>query len=314
LNYLYKPGFKGYFAGGQYKDIAVRINNHGFRDDPFVPRSPGQRRVVFIGDSIVFGAGVWEKDRFTEQLYDEKIIRDASIEVLNLGVNSYNFGHYLELARLRFLDLAPDIVVVGFTLNDIQEMEGLWPERRVKRQKEKLLKKKWYHKPIWVGRFQQSLGRTYAGKLVEYLQKTIKQGRTREADLKNYHTKWMRSAVTYWSEDLNRKRLRGELQKFEEIMSSQGVQFAFLIFPERNDLLHPDEFSLPRESIKKLLDELNMGYCDAYDAFASMADIDLLFLVNDSVHFTPAGHSMIKDVLLECNHAGTIQLSPDNHQ
>jgi hypothetical protein len=93
LNYIYKPGFKGYFDGGQYKDIEIRINNYGFRDDPFSPRSYGRRRIVFIGDSIVFGAGVWEKDRFTEQLLEEKIIRDAGIEVLNLGVNSYNFGH-----------------------------------------------------------------------------------------------------------------------------------------------------------------------------------------------------------------------------
>jgi lysophospholipase L1-like esterase len=310
LNYLYKPGFKGYFVGGEYKDIAFQINSYGFRDDPFMPRSPGRRRIVFIGDSIVFGSGVWEKDRFTEQLGEDQIFRDAGIEVLNLGVNSYNFGHYLQLARLRFMDLTPDIVVVGFTLNDIQEMEGVWPEKRVKRQKEKLLRRKWYDKPIWVGQIQQSLGRTYAGKFVEYLEKTVKQRRTSEADLTNYHTKWMRSAVTYWSEDKNGERLHGELRMFQKEMSRLGVPFVFLIFPEMNDLLHPGKYSLPRKSIRNMLDKLDLAYCDAYDAFASMPDIDSLYLNNDSVHFTPAGHSVIKDALLACTKAEIIPLPP----
>ncbi len=309
LDYLYKPGFEGYFVGAGYRDISFRINDTGFRDDSFSPRSSDQRRIIFLGDSVVFGSGVWEQDRFTEQLQDDPVVREAGIEILNLGVNSYQFGHYLEIARLRFMDLEPDLVIVGFTLNDIRNMEGVWSKKSVKSvkgQKEVLLKKKWYSKPFWLGRIQQSMGRTYAGKFVEYLEKSVKRARTSEEDMKNYHTKWMRSAVRYWSEDLNRERLRGELRKFEDEMSRQEVPFVFLIFPERNDLLHPGEYSLPRESIKKLLDELNMSYCDAYDVFASMTDIDSLYLTSDSVHFTPAGHSVIANVLLSCTDADLV--------
>jgi len=311
LNYLYNPGFEGFFVGAGYRDIPLRINDHGFRDDPFESRTPGRRRILFLGDSVVFGSGVREEDRFTEQLQAHEALAGGGIDVLNLGVNAYNFGHYLELARLRFMDLKPDLVVVGFTLNDIQKMEGLWPEKRfkpVKGQNRDLLRRKWYSKPDWVARVQQSLGRTYAARFAEQLMKTMKQARMSEEDLKNYSTKWMRSAVTYWSKEQNRNRLRDELRLFKEEMSRQGISFVFLLFPEKNDLLHPEEYSLPRESIIGLLDDLQINYCDAYDTFASMPDIGSLYLVNDSVHFTPAGHAVIRDALLACGKGGIVAL------
>ncbi|MCJ7499999.1 SGNH/GDSL hydrolase family protein [bacterium] len=317
LDYLYKPGFTGHFSGGPYQDISFRINGHGFRDDPFGPRSPGQRRLVFIGDSVVFGSGVWEKDRFTEQLQEDPGVRDADMEVLNLGVNSYNFGHYLELARLRFMDLSPDRVIVGFTLNDIQEMDRVWPKKQVKApvgNREPGIHRKWYEKPLWVARVQKSMGRTYAGRFVEYSDQILKPLLMSKQKMKDYHTKWMRTAVRYWSEDSNRARLRGLLLEFKEEMSRQGVPFSFLIFPERNDLLRPGEYSLPRKSVTGMLDELEIGYCDAYDAFAATPDMDSLYLARDSVHFTPAGHRVIKDLLLACSEAGIIPVSTGRDQ
>ena len=256
---------------------------------------------------------MWEKDRFTEQLQGDQAVQDAGIEVLNLGVNSYNFRHYLELARLHFMDLEPDMVVVGFTLNDIQKIDRVWPNKRVKPPDghgEAGERKKWYEKPLWVVRIQKSLGRTYAGRFVRYSGEVISFSMMSEEKLRDYNTKWMRSAVKYWSKDLNGEKLRGEMREFQEEMSRQGIPFAFLIFPERNDLLNPGEYSLPRESIKNMLKELDLGYCDAYDVFAAMPDINSLYLPNDSVHFTPMGHSVIKDVLLACSEDDTIPFFP----
>jgi lysophospholipase L1-like esterase len=309
LNFLYKPGFEGYFVGAGYGDIVLRINSDGFRDDPFPPGSAERRRIIVLGDSVVFGSGVWEEERFTELLQDHEAVQSAGIEVLNLGVNAYSFGHYLELARLDFMGLEPDLVIVGFTLNDIAKMDGAGPEKRVKPVKGKKGnsgQRKWYSKPDWVTRIQQSLDRTYAGKFVEHLKYTVKYARISEEEMKDYHTKWMRSVVDYWSEDQNRERLRGEILDFKAEMTRQGVPFAFLLFPERNDLLHPDEYSPPRESVRKLFDELDLGYCDAYDAFTAQTDVDSLYLINDSVHFTPVGHSIIRDVLLQCSEADIV--------
>jgi lysophospholipase L1-like esterase len=311
LTFLYKPGFEGHFIGGSYGDIPFRINETGFRDDPFPIRSTNNRRVVFIGDSVVFGSGVQERDRFTELLQEDERVKNAQIEILNMGVNSYTFGHYLTLARIGFMGVEPDLVIVGFTLNDIRRMGGEAPLRRLGRIKGDMKGSKgtkWYSKPQWLSRMQEYLDRTYAGKLVEYVGDVMVMLGTSEEELKNYHTKWMRSVVANWKEASNREHLRGEIRAFREEMERRDIPFVFLLFPEFNDLRQPEEFSFPRESITGLLDELAIGYCSAYDAFAAHERIDSLFLPQDSVHYTPAGHRVIRDVLLDCPKAALIKL------
>ncbi|MDF1526221.1 MAG: SGNH/GDSL hydrolase family protein [bacterium] len=169
LDYLYKPGFTGHFSGGPYREISLTINGDGFRDDPFGPPSSGTRRVVVIGDSVVFGSGVRQADRFTEKLLADPAVKDAGVEILNLGVNSYNFGHYLELAKLRYMELEPNMVVVGFTLNDIQKMDRVWPNKQVKAPEgygEPARVKKWYQKPLWVAASRNTWGLPMRGGLL----------------------------------------------------------------------------------------------------------------------------------------------------
>ncbi|MDF1526219.1 MAG: SGNH/GDSL hydrolase family protein [bacterium] len=218
LGYLYTPGFQGRFVGGSYNDIELRINETGFRDGPFLTGSGARRRIAVVGDSVVFGAGVREEDRFTDLLGEDDRVKDAGIEFLNMGVNFYTFGHYLALAKLGFMGIEPDLVFVGFTLNDIRTKGGEPPERRlVKGGSVENSKgtKGWFFKPQWLSKIQQALDRTYAGKLVEYVRDLVKVLGTSEEEMKNYHTRWMRSVVEYWSITPNRERLRGEIRAFK---------------------------------------------------------------------------------------------------
>lgn len=129
LDYTYTPGFTGRFNGALYQDIPIRINETGFRDDPF-SAIPGElTRVVVLGDSVVFGAGVAETARFTERLQAEPPAGMA-LEVLNLGVNSYTLSHYVSQAELEILGLHPDLVLVGFTLNDNDPRSRAWPAQQ----------------------------------------------------------------------------------------------------------------------------------------------------------------------------------------
>ncbi|MDF1526220.1 MAG: SGNH/GDSL hydrolase family protein [bacterium] len=163
------------------------------------------------------------------------------------------------------------------------------------------------------GRIQKYMGLTYAGRFVEYAEQTLKPLLMTREKTEEYHTKWMRTAVRYWKDDANRESLMRQLGQFKEEMSNQRIPFTFLIFPERNDLQHPDAYSLPREAITDMLRQLDINYCDAYGAFAAEKDVDSLFLAGDSVHYTPEGHSVIKDVLLSCGQAGIVQVSPVFH-
>jgi len=187
LGFRLRPGFRGHFRGTAYEHIPIRTNQHGYRDDPFDAKRPGRRRVVVLGDSVVFGSGVAAEGRFTEQLESHSDVASRGIEALNLGVNRYTFGHYLVQAERDVPRLAPDAILVGFTLNDIKEFDpsaglgGLAPTDEA------------------VGTFKAArryvFRQTYGGRFLRVLRKRIEFARLSSDEQEAYHTKWMRTGA-----------------------------------------------------------------------------------------------------------------------
>ena len=294
LDYLYTPNYRGHFMGGPYHDIEVAINKHGFRDDEFAEKGSRYRMLV-LGDSVVFGSGMKKENRFTEQLENSAWAKVNRIEVLNLGVSSYTFSHYLKLAQLHFFDLQPALVIVGFTLNDIAAMDEAWPARRYGRYREKSKNSK----PDWVRRVQHTLDRTYAGRFTGEV-KSYWKALTMGAE-EHYHTKWMRSVNRRWRKLEDKQRLFGEIDAFDALLKRQKIPYMFLVFPEANDLRAPTEFDYPRQEITKFLKMRHILYCDGYNEFSRYTgDLQELFLRDDSVHFTTKGHQLVSEIIQYC--------------
>jgi hypothetical protein len=83
-------------------------------------------------------------------------------------------------------------------------------------------------------------------------------------------------------------------------MSKQGTDYAFVLFPELNDLLDPEEFGQPRKTVRAILEENGLKYCDPYAKFRTAGDPASLFLPHDDVHYTAAGHALLCSALLDC--------------
>ncbi len=99
----------------------VSLGDHGFRAPPFAEEKPaGVWRIACVGDSWTFGANVDQPHAYPQALAAS--FRDAPIgapvEVLNFGVMGYSSRQGLELLRRSVLDVAPDVVVIGFGMND----------------------------------------------------------------------------------------------------------------------------------------------------------------------------------------------------
>jgi lysophospholipase L1-like esterase len=115
LPYVLRPGLDTTLRG-----IPTRINELGLRG-PAVARSPapGVHRILALGDSATFGAGLPVEEAFPAVLERELRARSgAGWEVLNTGVEGYNTEAELAYLRTRGLALHPETVVVGFNLND----------------------------------------------------------------------------------------------------------------------------------------------------------------------------------------------------
>lgn len=95
------------------RPISVRYNNRGFRDHDH--KEKHKPRIVFVGDSFVWGYDVEQEERFTEIL--QGMIPDW--EVINLGISGYGTGQEYLLLEQQFEFYKPDIVFLIFTGTDI---------------------------------------------------------------------------------------------------------------------------------------------------------------------------------------------------
>jgi lysophospholipase L1-like esterase len=104
---------------GIYQGVEIATNELGFRNRPLSPKSPDQRRILFLGDSVTFGWGVRGEDTFCSQLELDLRRKGLNVEAINSGVSGYNT--YQELGVLeKYGDLLkPDLVVLVYVDNDV---------------------------------------------------------------------------------------------------------------------------------------------------------------------------------------------------
>lgn len=101
----------------------VKNNSYGFREKEFaVPAPEGIYRIMVLGDSLTWGAGLAPERRYSNLM--EKYLTEKfpgkKFEVLNFGLSGG--PTILERDNLRrYKDVVkPDLIVVGFCLNDPQ--------------------------------------------------------------------------------------------------------------------------------------------------------------------------------------------------
>jgi len=109
---------------GVYQGVRHRTNSRGVRGPEYAPvPTPGTFRILVAGDSVTMGWGVEEPHTYPvvlERRLNASAASGRRYEVVNLGLAGVNaafsarrLARYAELYR-------PDLLVYGFTLNDIE--------------------------------------------------------------------------------------------------------------------------------------------------------------------------------------------------
>lgn len=94
----------------------IHINKQGFRDKDFDTKL-AENKIICLGDSITFAGMLSTEDRYTEKL--SKMLGEKYC-VYNLGVDGYNTIQEAENLKEYGLKYKPDIVIVVYCLNDIE--------------------------------------------------------------------------------------------------------------------------------------------------------------------------------------------------
>ena len=101
----------------------IALNDEGFRSAPTsAAKRPDVLRIACIGDSWTFGMNVDQTEMYPARLeallnaQPPSGVRGA--EVMNFGILGYTSFQGLQLLKTRVLDAHPDVLVIGFGMND----------------------------------------------------------------------------------------------------------------------------------------------------------------------------------------------------
>ncbi|MBI1390687.1 MAG: hypothetical protein GC154_19835 [bacterium] len=103
---------------GKYGGVAVSTNSLGLRGPEFEPQ-PDKPRILFIGDSVVFGLRLPYEDSIPAAASREFESGGVPAECVNAGVPGYSSIQVARYFVNRGVELNPDVVVWGFVLNDV---------------------------------------------------------------------------------------------------------------------------------------------------------------------------------------------------
>lgn len=130
LRFDLEPGSSRSFTffhqgGGEPRTIVHAINSLGFRGPETTKAKPeGVLRIAAIGDSYTFGHGVGNDDTWPANLQRALANEGRRYEVLNFGIPAYDTEQEVRLLRDRVLAYEPDLVLLGWYLNDPAVRDG----------------------------------------------------------------------------------------------------------------------------------------------------------------------------------------------
>jgi lysophospholipase L1-like esterase len=119
-----QPGYRGTLditlgAGSGKRVTAVAVNGIGLRGDDLPPKAAGERRLLVLGDSMVFGYGVEVGEALPARLQSALAEAGPQVTVGNGGIPGYGTKHAVaHMARLEGSFGADAFVLCGCLGND----------------------------------------------------------------------------------------------------------------------------------------------------------------------------------------------------
>lgn len=119
LGWVNKPNAEGTYLQKEW-ETQIGINPKGLRDENYEYEKPSEKvkRIVVLGDSFTWGFGVEEYEGFAEVLEDTLL---ENCQIINMGAPGYGNDQELLILKNEGVKYNPDLVVVAFYMNDIDD-------------------------------------------------------------------------------------------------------------------------------------------------------------------------------------------------
>jgi hypothetical protein len=241
---------RGYFEQGN--SISHRFNSAGWRDVEHTVQKPaGTFRILGLGDSYLFGQGVKQEDVCLSKLGNlvNEAGRPYRVETINAGLSDMNTAVQSELLVHRGLAYNPNLVIVHFVLNDVEEVEALFrPGPKVEFFVDYV---QIYQSPDWLSRRSYFWG-------------WARQSYLRSVRAKRYIDQCIESFQT---DSSKWDRCRRALLDIRDLTDERGIGLLFVIFPFFHDLDGDYPFQIIHDTVRSFCEQEGIHVLDLRDAY-----------------------------------------------
>jgi lysophospholipase L1-like esterase len=274
----------------QEQGVAVHINSLGLRGpEPAIPKPPGTRRILALGDSSVYGFGVPLADSFVRVATQRLGGEAAGLEGIPAALPGYSTLQLLNLLQLRALDLEPDVLVVA----------ALWSDHATAAMPDAALLDRYRQRErSGLGAVERGLRRSALYRKLAW-ELGVRRGAQARArahyDLRQPHPEGSVHRVGLTDYQRN-------LELLASLARDQGAALVFLVLPHPEDLDGRERgvstFQAYRDTMRQVADAQGAVLVEGGEVFAR-AGLARQALFLDNIHPTVEGHHLLGEALAE---------------
>ncbi len=306
----HRPSFRFRYARAEFSNV-ISYNSDGMRGPEIAEhKRPGVPRVLVMGDSFVDAKQVTDDEMLTSVMAEVSRAGGTPLEVINAGVSGYGTDRELILWERFGRGLRPDLVVLGFYPNDVQNnadrgLFGLDGDRAVA-----------LEEPGRPGRSWRTRNREFLAAhshlyiLIRLGLKEIDRVREEEQSRESEEV-FARSPseriATGWTLTL------ALLDEMRRRVEAEGARFVVVVFPARYQVddalweaqakhlgLDPLAFDLKKSQrlLKEWAEKSGAPLIDLLDEFRSR-NVSNSFYFSTDGHWNRDGHRLAAELILE---------------
>jgi len=253
-----------------------QINSFGMRDQHYkLSASKGVHRIVAMGDSVTFGLGVPLENTYSKKLelaLNQEAPAGESFQVMNFGVSGYSTDSELELFKLKARLFKPDVVVVGYVMNDPIHTSLLAKAAVATMKKDsdfgKLAKK---------------------SQLLAWMKMNWMKATTGLNSMSIYEPFYAIEGERWAS-------VVESMKSFKRLSEEDGFQLVVVVFPMLYDF-QDYPFERYHRQVLRLLNELDIDHIDLLTPYRRFDAQEFRVLENDAWHPNELGHKIAADKL-----------------
>ncbi|HOE65423.1 MAG TPA: SGNH/GDSL hydrolase family protein [Candidatus Hydrogenedentes bacterium] len=254
--------------GGTYYGVEIKTNSFGFRDREYsLTKPPGVYRIVTLGDSMTMGWGVPLDKTYAKVLEQRWNDAGRRIEVINLGIGNYNSVMETALFQKKGLPLQPDMVIVGYYVNDAEPT------------------------PVFSRWGRAIRAHTYLGAVIFDIHARIRAFLDPRFDCGAYYQALYRNGAP--ALESNRKAL----ETLIDLCREKGISLLLVNIPDIRDLANP-ELQVGGRFLREVAATANAPFLDLWDALQGHPPSDLWVSPSDP-HLNALGHALAAAAIFE---------------